>query len=84
MCASFIICKVGTTITGIENKDGTYTVTTKEIKPRRFIDVQILKESEVASKYGQYLSLDSFEKENAESDPKPMFGDTFAKTVAIA
>ena len=79
MCANFIICKVWSTITGADNHDGTYTITTKETKPKRFTDVQVLKKSEVKAKYGEYVSLDTFEKRKTESDVKPMSCDTFVK-----
>ena len=87
MCASFIICKVGSTVTGMDNHDGTYTITTKETKPKRFTEVQILKKSEVAAKYGEYVSFDTFEKSKTKHIEKDISGgDTFikgkAKTVA--
>lgn len=63
MCGSFIISKVGSTIVGINNHDGTYTVTTKGKLPKD-TSTETLNIDDIKSRCSEYLSLDSdtFEK----------------------
>lgn len=85
MCGSFIISKVGSTIVGINNHDGTYTVTTKGKLPKD-TSTETLNIDDIKSRYSEYLSLDSdtFEKKETTHNISNTSDDVFIKRKAEA